>query len=138
MSASDSGIGSVGIGPGTIDPREFRPETFSSEPDFYVAVLVTESTSDTEGYQPWYEESFVLVKAESDAEAQEKAIEYGKSMGTSYQDEHHQLITWRLKRIVEVKRVEDATFDDGTELYSRLFRNYAGYESLDALADEDE
>jgi hypothetical protein len=136
--ADSEGVGSIDIGPGTIDPREFRPSAFAGEREFYVGVLVIESTSEAADYAPLYEESFVLIKAESQQEAREKAIEYGKQHETSYLDEEHRLITWKLKRLVEVKQLEDATFDDGTELYSRFFRDYSGYESFEPLIDNDD
>ncbi len=131
---STDDVGTINIGPGTIDPSEFRPSTpMAAEPDLYVAVLVIESTSDAENYQPLYEESFVLLKAVSEEEAHDKATEYGKQHEAAYRDEHDQLITWTLKRVVEVRPVEDATFDDGTELYSRFFRNYAAYAAFEPL-----
>lgn len=130
--------GSINIGPGTIDPRDYSPSAFSAEAEFYVAVLVLESTSEHADHRPLYEESFVLVKAESDEEAREKATSCGKQQETSYEDEHHQLITWKLKTVVEVKQIEDATFDDGSELYSRFFRNHTAYQSLEPLTGDDE
>ncbi|MDR7302735.1 DUF4288 domain-containing protein [Haloactinomyces albus] len=123
---------SINIGPGTIDPREYRPSAFAStEAESYMAVLVIESSSDAADYEPLYEESFVLLTAHSDEEALEKAREYGKQHEISYEDENHQLVTWKLKHVLEVKQLEDATFDDGSELYSRFFRNYSGYHSFE-------
>lgn len=130
-------VGSIDIGSGTIDPQDFRPSGFTTEPEFYLAVLVLESSADSADYRPLYEESFVLIKAESREEADEKATEYGKQQESSYPDEHHELITWKLKQVVEVKPVEDATFDDGSELYSRFFRNYAGYQAFEPLGEDD-
>ncbi|CAM00246.1 uncharacterized protein DUF4288 [Saccharopolyspora erythraea NRRL 2338] len=125
-------VGSVNIGPGTIDPRDFQAPVSSVDPDFYVAVLVTEGV--TEGSdKPLYEESFVLLKAESEEEAREKAAEYGKQQETSYRNENDQDITWKLRHVVDVRLVEDATFDDGSELYSRFFRNFDGYRSFEPL-----
>ena len=46
------------------------------------------------------------------------------------------MVSWKLKRVVEVRPVEDATFDDGTEVYSRFFRDYTGYQSAGFLEDE--
>ncbi|WP_019853140.1 DUF4288 domain-containing protein [Actinopolyspora mortivallis] len=102
-----------------------------AEPEPYVAVLVTESTSDSADFRPLYEESFVLVTASSDEEAAEKAREYGKQQEVSYHNEDQQLVSWKLKHVVEVRRIEDATFDDGSELYSRFFRNYTQYSSFE-------
>ncbi|GAB3557046.1 hypothetical protein J2S53_002261 [Actinopolyspora lacussalsi] len=109
-----------------------------AEPEAYVAVLVTESTSDSPDFQPLYEESFVLLTAHSEEEAHEKAREYGKQQEISYHNEHQQLVTWRLKHVVEVKQIEDATFDDGSELYSRFFRNYARYRSFEPTLEGEE
>lgn len=136
---ADEGERSINIGSGTIDPHEHRPNVFAGgEPEPYVAVLLVESTSDAPGYEPFYEESFVLLTAESPDDAQEKAREYGKQHETSYHDEHDQLVTWKLKHVLEVKPVEDATFDDGSELYSRFFRNYSGYRSFEPRLDGEE
>ncbi|TWF93180.1 DUF4288 domain-containing protein [Saccharopolyspora dendranthemae] len=129
----DEAVGSIDIGPGTIDPRDFQQRASSVELDHYVAVLLLEA----EGQRPLYEESFVLLTAESPEEAAEKAREYGKQQETSYEDENHQQVSWKLKQIVEVKPLEDATFDDGSELYSRFFRNRQAYDSLEPLTEED-
>ncbi|MER7015648.1 DUF4288 domain-containing protein [Saccharopolyspora sp. NPDC000359] len=136
MSGNDfDEIGSINIGP--IDPRELQQAEHAVEQDYYVAVLVLEATSDAADHTPLYEESFVLLKAESAEEAAEKAADHGKQQETSYQNEDHELITWKLKQVVEVKPLEDATFDDGTELYSRFFRNYQAYESFEPLTGEE-
>jgi hypothetical protein len=130
-------VGAINIGSGSIDPRSFTPSAFSPKAEFYVAVLLLESSSDRADHAPLYEESFVLIKAESDEEAHEKATEHGKQQQTSYPNEHHEMITWKLKQVVEVKPLEDATFDDGTELFSRFFRNYAAYHNVEPLTDDD-
>ena len=129
----DEAVGSIDIGPGTIDPRDFQQRASSVELDHYVAVLLLEA----EGRQPLYEESFVLLTAESQEEAAEKAREYGKQQESSYEDENHEQVSWKLKQVVEVKPLEDATFDDGSELYSRFFRNRQAYDSLEPLTEED-
>ncbi|RCW40036.1 uncharacterized protein DUF4288 [Halopolyspora algeriensis] len=123
---------SINIGSGTIDPHEQRGGVFATaDPEPYVAVVLIESSSDAPDYEPLYEESFVLLTAESEDEAREKAREYGKQHEVSYSDENHRLVSWKLKHVLEVKQVEDATFDDGSELYSRIFRNYSGYHSFE-------
>ena len=137
MSSTPEGVGSINIGPGTIDPRDFQPGPGATDPDFYLAVLVTEATKEDGAGEPLYEESFVLLTAESDEEAGEKAAEYGKQQETSYRNENGDLVTWKLKHVVDVRKVEDATFDDGSELYSRFFRNYDAYRSFEPLTEED-
>ncbi|GAA4856860.1 MULTISPECIES: DUF4288 domain-containing protein [Saccharopolyspora] len=130
-------VPSVNIGSGGIDPRDFQAGAHPVEREHYVAVLLLESAAEAADYRPLYEESFVLLKAESEEEAREKATEAGKQQETSYHNEHQELITWRLKQVVEVKPLEDATFDDGSELYSRFFRNYDAYRSFEPLLSDD-
>lgn len=136
MSGNDfDAIGSIPVGP--IDPRELQQDERAVELDHYVAVLLLEATSDAADHEPLYEESFVLLKAESEEEAAEKAAEFGKQQETSYEDEHHRTVTWKLTEVVEVKPLEDATFDDGSELYSRFFRNHQAYRSLGTLTGDE-
>lgn len=130
------GVGSINIGPGTIDPRDFQRRAESIELEPYVAVLLLEATSDAPDHEPLFEESFVLLTAENAEEAVEKAREYGKQQESSYTDENNNPVSWKLRQVVEVKPVEDATLDDGSELYSRFFRNQRAYAELDTLTDE--
>lgn len=131
----DENYGTINIGTGAIDPADFRPRAFTPRSEYYLAVLVVESAPSSG--EPLYQESFVLITAESQEEAQEKAREFGKQHEASYPDENHEMVSWKLKRIVEVRPVEDATFDDGTEIYSRFFRNYPGYQDLGFLEDDE-
>lgn len=131
---SSDGFGSIPVGP----PSVSAPDMDSSEQELYVAVLVLESSSEEAGHTPLYEESFTLVKATTEDEAREKAVEYGKAQEASYHNENDQLITWKLKQVVDVAPVEDATFDDGSELYSRFFRNYESYRGFELLRNTDD
>ncbi|MCX2733315.1 DUF4288 domain-containing protein [Saccharopolyspora sp. NFXS83] len=134
----DEQVGSIDIGSGSIDPRDFQPSTTSAKAEFYVALMLIEISSESAAEPQLYEESFVLVKAESDEEAKEKAVGYGKQQAASYHNEDGELITWKFKELIEVKQVEDATFDDGSELYSRFFRNYSAYRSFEPILSGEE
>ncbi|MCA1190328.1 MULTISPECIES: DUF4288 domain-containing protein [unclassified Saccharopolyspora] len=136
--SDDEQVGSIDIGSGSIDPRDFQASTSSAEAEFYVAVLLIEISSASATEPELYEESFVLVKAESDEEAREKAVDCGKQQAASYPNEDGEIVTWKFKELVEVKKVEDATFDDGSELYSRFFRNYTAYRSFEPLLSGEE
>ncbi|MFR9729969.1 DUF4288 domain-containing protein [Saccharopolyspora sp. MS10] len=136
--SDDEQVGSIDIGSGSIDPRDFQASTSSAEAEFYVALLLIEISSESAAEPQLYEESFVLVKAESDEEAREKAVGYGKQQGASYPNEDGEIVTWKFKELVEVKKVEDATFDDGAELYSRFFRNYSAYRSFEPMLSGEE
>ena len=132
----EEAVGSINIGPGTIDPREFQRGAEAVELEHYVAVLLLEALSDAPDHEPLFEESFVLLTAETAEEAAEKAREYGKQQESSYVDEKDNPVSWKLKQVVEVKPLEDATLDDGAEIYSRFFRNHRAYTELDALGEE--
>lgn len=132
------GVGSIDIGPGTIDPREFRAGASPVQAEFYMAVLINEIVAESGDKQPLYEESFILLRAESSEEAREKARDHGKQQETSYHNENHELVHWKLKQVRTVTPVEDATFDDGTELYGRFFRDHTAYsQTFDDPADEE-
>src|SRR5699024_12509001 len=87
--ADAESVGSINIGPGTIDPNEFRMPSRPAVPDYYIAVLLLRTSSDEEGHQPLYEESFILVTAESTDEAHGKATDLAKQQQTSYRNEYH-------------------------------------------------
>ncbi|MFI1799046.1 DUF4288 domain-containing protein [Streptomyces sp. NPDC020379] len=99
----------------------------------YVAVLLCESSSDVDDHTPLYQESFVLLTAEDEARAREKAEAHGKGLETSYENEAGELIIWRLRHVVDVSEVLDERLADGSELYARHFRNYTAYRSFEPL-----
>ncbi|MFE2325420.1 DUF4288 domain-containing protein, partial [Streptomyces sp. NPDC059385] len=67
----------------------------------YIAVLLCETSADSNDHAPLYQESFVLLTAADEARAREKAEVHGKSLETSYENEAGELITWRLRHVVE-------------------------------------
>jgi hypothetical protein len=100
---------------------------------YYIAVILYESSSETPGYKPLYQESFVLIKAASEEEAKVKAQAHGAKEETSYLNENQETITWSLKQLIDVTPVLDERLDDGTELYVRHFRNYDAYREFEPL-----
>jgi hypothetical protein len=102
-------------------------ESASQKESFYIAVILFESSSNVPDYKPLYEECFVLIKAISLEEANEKALVYGREQEGSYQNDNKDMITWSLKQIVDVNSVLYDEFNNGTELYARHFRNYKAY-----------
>jgi len=50
----------------------------SKEQSFYIAVILYESSSNNPGYKPLCQECFVLIKASSLKEAQEKAFTHAE------------------------------------------------------------
>jgi len=106
-------------------------ENASKEQSFYIAVILYESTSDVTGYQPLYQEGFILIKANSLDAAKEKALAYAKGEEVSYKNEKEETITWSVKQIVDVNSALYDKIEDGTELYARYFHNYEAYQQLD-------
>ena len=100
---------------------------------YYAAVLVFEASSDQANHQPLYEESVVLVKAASEEDAEELAIQLGNSQETSYQNQDGQTINHRFKCLLEVQAIQDGWIKHGSTIYSRHFRDYAAYENFEPL-----
>ena len=100
---------------------------------FYVAIALYESTSSNPEDRILYEECFVLIKATSLEQAKDRAWKLGRQQESSYKNGAGSTISWSLKHIVDVASVLDEGFEDGTELYSRHFRNYRAYYSFEPL-----
>jgi len=99
----------------------------------YVAVLLFESSSDAPDYEPLYDESFVLIEADSIDAAAQRALELGNAGDTSFENEAGETIVWKLKHVVDVADAVDAELTDGATLYSRHFRDYAAYRRFEPL-----
>lgn len=97
---------------------------------FYLAVLLAESSSDVMGYQPLFEEEFVLLEAGSEAEARDKAVQRAGDSGTSYTNAYGETVTWTPARVVDVQQVLYEPLVDGAALYARHFRDRDSYERL--------
>lgn len=110
----------------------------SGEESFYIAVILYETSSTALEYKPLYQECFVLIKATSFEEANEKALIQGRGQEGSYQNDRNETITWFLKQVVDVNSVLYDGFEDGTELYARHFRNYEAYRSFEPLLSDGE
>lgn len=98
-----------------------------NQQSFYIAIALYESTSSDSEKSQLYEECTILIKAASLEQAREKTLKYAKHQEISYRNVYQDIITWSLKHIIDVTLVLDDNFDDGTELYTRHFRNYQAY-----------
>lgn len=108
----------------------------STQISHYIAVLLYEATSQSAQipkFSPFYEESFVLIRASSLEEAQEKANRYAQREQASYFNDQHERITWSLKQVIDVNTVLDEKLEDGAELYARHFTNYEAYRLFEPL-----
>ena len=102
---------------------------------YYAAVVIFENNSPAADYEPLYEETVVLIAAESEEIATEKALVYGKASEFSYDNCYGETITVSFKLLLEVKEVIDELkdFDKGVEIYYRYFEDYAAYEAFEPL-----
>ena len=94
----------------------------------YIAVVLSECVSEDPSDAPLYEETFVLLRADSIRAARDQALDRVSPL--SYENVRGRRVTWS-RRLVEVGEIVDDTFHDGSGLYSRFFRNGAAYHELD-------
>lgn len=99
----------------------------------YIAVLLCEASTTADGQAPLYQENFVLLRARDEGEARDKALAHGRRLETSYQNELGDTVSWRLLHVVDVSEVGETDLGDGSEVYTRHFRNYAAYRSFEPL-----
>lgn len=98
-----------------------------------MAVILYEAQSDAPNYEPLYEESFVLIGASTEDEAKGKAAIHAQGQLSSYQNEFGETITWNVKQIIDVCPVLTNTFEDGSELYVRHFRDFQAYRAFEPM-----
>jgi hypothetical protein len=100
----------------------------------YIAILLYESHSpDSAGYQPLYQEDIVLLYADSEEGAKQRAAQHGQARETSYRNADGETISWVLKHVVDVNSVLDADLSQDADLYSRHFRDYDAYQRFEPL-----
>jgi hypothetical protein len=64
----------------------------------------------------------LLISAQSEAEAREKAEQIGSSSAQTYQVEDG-LVVWNFERIERVFSIEQEELHSGTEVFSRFLRD---------------
>ena len=101
--------------------------------EYYVAVVIYESASDSPEYTPLYEECIILIKSNSKDEAISKIENLGKKRSTKYTSINGQEISWSLRHIVDVSPMLEDSLDEITELYARHFKNIEAYRKFETL-----
>lgn len=102
---------------------------------FYSAVVVFENSSPAPGHPTLYEEEVILMTAESEEEAQAKAISYAKASEFCYKNGYDETITVSFKLLLEVQSLSGELEDlnTGVAVYGRFFRDYDAYEAFEPL-----
>ena len=73
---------------------------------------------------------FVVITATSPEEALDKAMARARWGEQQYENVYGDVVTWN-STLVELGSALQDTFEDGTEIYARFFRNKAAYDKLD-------
>lgn len=104
----------------------------------YVAIVLLESSSEDKGYTPLYDETTILISANSLEEAKKKATSYGKENYTKFKNKYGMEIEWKFRKVVDVNDIlHDSFKDDVVEIYSRHFNDISSYECIEESASVD-
>jgi hypothetical protein len=90
---------------------------------FYSASILSRSirNNSVSSHDLW-EESVILIRADTPEEAMEKATATGRSMGTTYEAIDGSMVTWEFFKVESVFEILD-TIGEGAEIFSRFLRN---------------
>ena len=90
---------------------------------WYSAKLLFRSTIDGSVVaQPLSEESIRIFRADSEHIAQLRAAEIGRDAEHEYPNENGEMVRWSFVAVLEVQDLCEGDLEDGTEVFSRLFR----------------
>lgn len=109
-------------------------------PWLYVAVLINEISVDGPGHVPRFEESFVLLRASSDEEAEQVALAFARAAEHSYLNEDGETVRWTFRQLATVgPALEDGVDSErlpaGIEIFSRFFDDLEAYRAVDGNPD---
>ena len=102
--------------------------------EYYVAIVVYESASESLDYTPLYEECITLVKASSEDEARSKVEALGKNRSIKYKNVEGKEISWSLHNIVDINPMLEDSLGEVTEIYARHFNNIDAYRKFETLS----
>ncbi len=96
----------------------------------YAAAMLLKLTSDMPNHQTLYDETVILIKASSEEEALNKAIEYGSSRSTTYKNEAGYDVTLSFDRIAKVDPITENVLSEVTEVWGRFFHDVEAYNRM--------
>jgi Domain of unknown function (DUF4288) len=107
----------------------------------YVAILINEISVDGPGHVPRFEESIVLLRADSDEGAERLALQHARAAETSYQNEYGETVRWSFRELASIGPALEQSLDGeqlaaGVEIYSRFFGDIDAYRAVDGSPDE--
>lgn len=71
---------------------------------------------------PLCEESIRILRADTEEVAQARAEQIGTAAQHEYQNEQGETVGWEFISVLDIQEIEDRSLQDGTEVYSELFR----------------
>lgn len=89
---------------------------------WYSASLFFEEMLDTDGVCALWEEQIVLISAESDQAARERAVKIGSSKEHRYTSANENVVRWKFRGVERLFPIEGESIADGIELFSRFLR----------------
>ncbi len=104
----------------------------------YVAILMVAYTSDSSAHKTLYEETTLLITADSVEDATAKAEKHGKNLEHIYISADGYEITKRLLAIEDVNEVLGIVDGDVEEINARFFRDYDAYNKFREMLYEKE
>ena len=63
-----------------------------------------------------------LVRAASNEEAYQRALELGRQEAHSYSNDEGRTVTWECLGLHDLREIDDVELVDGTDVYSRIVR----------------
>lgn len=97
----------------------------------YVAILLSQSSSDVTGYEPAYEETLLLIRASSLEDARQQAMKRGHDLSHQFTNALGQTISWHFRSLVDISPVFSEDLGEVTELSCRHFHDIDAYERFD-------
>ncbi len=94
---------------------------------WYVASLLFKSThsedqSESPPYDDLWEDSLILLRADTADAARQMAVDEGKLREVAYRGQGDDVVAWSFERVERVFEVQAQTLESGTELFSRFLK----------------
>jgi len=71
---------------------------------------------------PLWEESILLLQANSEEEAREEAVRLGTASGVTFRAVSGERVIWEFVRVTDMHEILDESLKHGTEVFSRFLR----------------
>jgi hypothetical protein len=87
------------------------------------AILNISELNGKRNSQSVWEEYFLLIDADTEAEATKKAEELGRDTEHEYLNSDKELVRWRFEKVTKIYPIEASKLSSGTEVFSRFLKD---------------